>query len=494
MKPNEEVMEILEAFDLTGSYRSAGRLAGCDPKTVARYVSLRDLGRELDEPTRASIAGPYLSKIEEWVERSKGEVRADRVHDKLIAMGYQGSERTTRRAVALAKEAYERGHRRVFRPWVPEPGLWFQWDWGTGPLIWGRSTHLWCAWLAWSRFRVIIPTWDKTLPTVIACLDETLRAFSGVPTYALTDNEKTVTTTHICRIAVRHPDIVAASRHYGLVIHTCTPADPQSKGGSEASVRIAKADLVPTNENLLEAYDSFAELSVACREAMDRFNSRDHRETRRIPNDALRDERLRLHPVPSEPHTLAFGQCRTVDRDSTIRYGSARYSVPHTLIGERVWVRVWGDELIVVDTSPRGAREVARHALTIPGNPRIDATHYPERTTDPLSPRPRPQTEDERAFVAIGEGARQWLLEAAARGVQRIRTKMARAVELAALVEEEVVDSALGLAALAGRFEFGDLESIVDHLARQPGADQQVLPDMSQSLSQGTRSWEGVGQ
>ncbi|MDQ3661998.1 MAG: IS21 family transposase, partial [Actinomycetota bacterium] len=74
MKPNEEVMEILEAFDLTGSYRSAGRLAGCDPKTVARYVSLRDLGRELDETTRASIAGPYLSKIEEWVERSKGEV------------------------------------------------------------------------------------------------------------------------------------------------------------------------------------------------------------------------------------------------------------------------------------------------------------------------------------------------------------------------------------------------------------------------------------
>jgi len=299
MKPNEEVMEILEAFDLTGSYRSDGRLAGCDPKTVARYVSLRDLGRELDETTRASIAGPYLDKVEEWVERSKGEVRADKVHDKLIAMGYQGSERTTRRAVALAKEAYERGHRRVFRPWVPEPGLWFQWDWGTGPLIWGRSTYLWCAWLAWSRFRVIIPTWDKTLPTVIACLDETLRAFSGVPTYALTDNEKTVTTTHICRVAVRHPDIVAASRHYGLVIHTCTPADPQSKGGSEASVRIAKADLVPTNENLLEVYDSFAELSVACREAMDRFNSREHRETRSIPNDALRDERLRLHPYPA---------------------------------------------------------------------------------------------------------------------------------------------------------------------------------------------------
>ncbi len=495
MKPNEEVMEILEAFDLTGSFRAAARLAGCDPKTVANWVAKRDAGQELEATARSSITVPYLDKIEELVERSKGDVRADVVHDKLTAMDYEGSERTTRRAVAAAKDAYERGHRRIFRPWVPEPGLWFQWDWGQGPSIWGRDTQLWCAWLAWSRFRVIIPTWDKTLPTVIACIDETLRCFGGVPTYALTDNEKTVTTTHICRIAVRHPDIVAASRHYGMVIHTCIPADPQSKGGSEATVRIAKADLVPTSANLLEAYDSFQELAGACREAMDRFNSREHRETRRVPNDAIKDERVRLHPVPDEPHTLAFGQTRTVDRDATIRYGSARYSVPHTLVGEHVWVRVAGDELVVVDTSPRGAREVARHALTTPGNPRIEAAHYPERTTDPLNPRPRPQTEDERAFIAIGEGAHQWLVEAAATGAQRIRTKMARAVELAALVDGDTVHRALGLAAASARFDFGDLESIVDHLARQPGgSNQQVLPDLEKNLSHGTRSWEGFGR
>jgi transposase len=495
MKPSEEVMEILEAFDLTGSYRAAARLAGCDPKTVARYVARRDVGRELDTTRRDSIVSPHLDKVEEWVERSQGDIRADVVHDKLTAMGYEGSERTTRRTVAFAKDNYERGHRRIFRPWVPEPGLWFQWDWGAGPIIWGRETHLWCSWLAWSRFRVIIPTWDKTLPTVIACVDETLRAFGGVPTYALTDNEKTVTSTHICRIAVRHPDIVAAARHYGMVVHTCIPADPQTKGGSEATVRIAKADLVPTSANLLEAYDSFADLAGACRASMDRFNAREHRETRRAPNDALKGERVRLHRVPDEPHTLAFGHTRTVDRDATIRFGSARYSVQHTLVGERVWVRVAGDELVVVDASPRGAREVARHALTTPGNPRIEPSHYPERTTDPLHPRPRPRTEDERAFVAIGEGARQWLVEAAAAGAQRIRTKMARATELAALVGRDTIDRALGLAAASARFDFGDLESIVDHLARRGGGpNQEVLPDTSQSLSQGTRSWEGFGR
>lgn len=221
-----------------------------------------------------------------------------------------------------------------------------------------------------------------------------------------------MTTEHVCGIAIRHPDIVAVSRHYGMTIHTCVPADPQSKGGSEATVRIAKADLVPTTANLLDDYDNFAGLETACRGAMDRFNDREHRETRRAPGEMIVEERARLHPVPEIAHTLAFGEARTVDqRDSTIRFGSARYSVPHTLMGEKVWVRASGDELVIVDTSPRGAREVARHKLTTPGNPSIVDDHYPERTTEPLHPRPRPQTDDERAFLSIGDGAHQWLIE-----------------------------------------------------------------------------------
>jgi transposase len=52
------------------------------------------------------------------------------------------------------------------------------------------------------------PNWGKTLPTVIACLDTTMRRLGGVPTYALTDNEKTVTAEHVARIPVRHPEIV----------------------------------------------------------------------------------------------------------------------------------------------------------------------------------------------------------------------------------------------------------------------------------------------
>ena len=43
-KSGREIVEIFEAFDLTGTAWSAAQLTGCDAKTVARYVAVRDAG------------------------------------------------------------------------------------------------------------------------------------------------------------------------------------------------------------------------------------------------------------------------------------------------------------------------------------------------------------------------------------------------------------------------------------------------------------------
>ena len=51
-KSDREIMEILEAFDLTRCAHSAADLAACDPKTVARYVGARDTGRDPHAPVR----------------------------------------------------------------------------------------------------------------------------------------------------------------------------------------------------------------------------------------------------------------------------------------------------------------------------------------------------------------------------------------------------------------------------------------------------------
>ena len=55
--------------------------------------------------------------------------------------------------------------------------MWLQYDFGDGPRVDGVGTQLFCAWLAWCRFRVVLPLLDKTMPTVMAAIDATLRAF-----------------------------------------------------------------------------------------------------------------------------------------------------------------------------------------------------------------------------------------------------------------------------------------------------------------------------
>lgn len=491
MKHAEEIMDVLRYYDLTQSLRSAAELAGCSPNTVARYVAARDEGRLTPGAAapRPSVIDEFLAKLEELVEQSKGKIRADVAHEKIAAMGFTGSERTTRRAVHELKAAFRAGRRRVHRPWIPEPGLWAQYDFGDGPRVGGASTVLFCFWLAWCRFRVVVPLLDKSQPSVFAAIDAALRQVGGVPTYLLTDNEKTVTVEHVAGVPVRNPGTVAFARHYGLTIATCLPADPASKGGSEATVRVAKADLVPTDANLREAYASFAELEAACAAFTTEVNARAHRVTRRAPVEMLAEERLRLHRLPDTPFTAAFGVTRAVpEHTAMIAFEAGAYSVPHQLCGSQVWVRRHGDQVVMVHVGDTGPVEVARHQATTPGNPRVDPEHFPPAPEGPLDRTPRPRTPGERAFLAIGEGARLWLTEAAGAGTTRIRVKMAQAVDLARLHPPATVDRALGQAAAAGRFGEGDLAAILAHQAATAGGEHTRASE-AHTLAQGTAGW-----
>jgi hypothetical protein len=354
---------------------------------------------------------------------------------------------------------------------------------------------LFCARLAWSRFRVVVPLWDRALASVVMALDRALRRFGGAPTYALTDNERTVSIDQVCGIAVRNPQIVQVARHYGLTIATCVPADPESKGGSEATVRVARADLVPTEHNLRSAYEDFGALERACEAFCERVNAREHRVTRRAPAVALADERERLHPLPAMPHTLCFGQTRKVAWQSTISVGGALYSVPSTLVDERVWARVEGSELVVVHAdSPEGPREVARHALTTPGRPAIKDEHYPPRPAGALERRPRARSSEEAAFLALGTGAERWLVKAAALGATRVRRKMAEAVSLAKLHGPEQVEHALAVCTDAGRFGEGDLAAVLAHHGAAVIPFPAARASERQTLQRSTQAWEGFGR
>jgi hypothetical protein len=359
----------------------------------------------------------------------------------------------------------------------------------------GVKTILFVAGLAWCRFRIVWALRDKTVLSVIAALDRTFRLLGGAPTYVLTDNEKTVSVDHVAGIPVRNQAIVSFGRHYGVTVLTCQPADPASKGGVEASVKLAKADLVPTLTNLLPGYESFAELEAACAEFTEMINHRVHRLTRRAPAEMLAEEQARLHRIPDQPHTVVFGLARRVPANTPmVTFEHGQYSVPQRLLRQQVWARSHGlgaaEQVIIVHVDPRwGPVEVARHLRAIPGSPRIDDSHFDE----PLAKLPgqypiRPRTAAEEAFLAIGDGAQVWLAEAAAAGTSRIRAKMEAAVTMAKVAGTARVDWALGHAAVNGRFGWRDLSSIVN--AHPPAP--RLTASESRSLAQGTSGWAKI--
>ena len=318
----------------------------------------------MDGGELGDLAGPvrrerkldvFLPKIEEWVDRSDGKIRADVCHEKLEALGYDGSDRTVRRAVGGGEGVVSVGppegvstvDRRT-RACGPS---------GTGERARGSAAGprtLWCGWLAWCRHRVVIPTSDRTLPTVIACLDSSMRRWGGAPTFWLTDNERTVTIDHVAGIAVRHPLIVAAGKHYGVTIATCVPADPESKGGLGGDCPRGEGRSGPNRHEPARQLRDWAELVDACERFMTKVNGREHRITRRVPDEMLVEEAQRLHRLPDVAYTAAFGETRKVSWSATISYGGVTYSVPHTLVDDQVWVRVDGEEIVAVHVSSCG--------------------------------------------------------------------------------------------------------------------------------------------
>jgi hypothetical protein len=101
-----------------------------------------------------------------------------------------------------------------------------------------------------------------------------------------------------------------------------------------------------------------------------------------------------------------------------------------------------------------------------------------------------PRSAAEAEFLAIGAGARTWLVEAAAAGTSRIGQKMAEAVTLAKLAGTDQVDRALGVAAVHQRFAHGDLASLLTAAGHRTGMHTATE---ERSLTQGTAGWAGLG-
>jgi hypothetical protein len=187
-------------------------------------------------------------------------------------------------------------------------------------------------------------------------------------------------------------------------------------------------------------------------------NAAMHSEICAVPAEQLAIERELLAPLPSLRPSIGRVVTRKVDRLSCVRFGSARYSVPTSLIGEQVGLRTDEGRLLVV-VSPTG-QVVAEHTLVAPGEASVRDEHYggprpaPQRAV-------RPKTGAEKEFCALGPVAEAFITGAAAAGNTRLGPELAELNTLRAAHGEQVFGAALGRAVAFGRWRAADVRSIL---------------------------------
>jgi transposase len=446
VKSARHQLDILSAYRELGSYRAAAALCGTTPKTVRRVVQRR-AGRPPVEPmARPRNTDPLAALLAERVRATDGRISAKRLLPAARAAGYAGSARNLRRAVATIKTAW-RTERRVYRPWQPVPGEHLAIDWGSE-----GGLHVFCAVLAWSRVRFVRFAADESQATTLALLAECFETLGGVPAVVLADRMGCLKGGVVANVVVPAPGYLAFAAHYGFRPDFCEAADPESKGVVENLVGYAKADLMVPGA-------SFTDLGVANTAAIAwcaEVNGRVHSETSAVPAERLCAERPLLRPLPSLRPAPAPTAVRTVDRLRTVRYGSARYSVPGAFIGKRIELIVSGGELVVTD---RGT-EIARHRLVGPGEMSLDDAHYGGHARIPARAI-RPRTPAEIAFLSLGPVASAFLRAAAAAGTSRLGGELALIGDLERAHGRDALVAALERALAFGRFRAADVRSIL---------------------------------
>jgi transposase len=458
-------MDVIAAYRDVGTYRGAAEICGTTHKTVKRIIEAHQASSMVGgapaaaKPPRARNYDAVGDLVAKRVEKTAGRISAKRLLPEAVAAGYTGSARNFRRLVADAKRAWRSEHPRGRRPGVWAPGETLIIDWGVQD-----GVHVFCAVLAWSRYRFVRFAADEKAATTLGMLAECFEELGGVPKVVLADRMGCLKAGVVANVVVPTPDYVRFATHYRFRPDFCEAADPESKGMVENLVGYAKTDLMvplamsaaPVAQTAVDLGTGNTAAAAWCAEV----NAATHSEIHAVPADRLETERELLAPLPSlRPEFGAKPTTRKVDKLSCVRFGSARYSVPVELIGTTVTVLVDDQTLRVIE--PLTGQIHAEHVLVAPGETSIVDAHYGGPRPDKPRRAARPRTPAEKEFLALGPVAEAFLTGAAAAGVTKLTGEIGEVLTLAAAHGTAPVLVALERAVAFSRWRAADVRSIL---------------------------------
>jgi transposase len=450
-------MDVVAAYQDVGTFRGAAVMCGVDPRTVKRKVLAHEAGElDVDRARRAPVpknTDGVRALVADRVAATKARISAKRLLPAARAAGYAGSARNFRRVVAAEKKAWRANNARQRRPAVWVPGETLVIDWGTLP----DGVKVFCAVLAWSRVRFVRFARDETAATTMALLAECFETIGGVPGKVLADRMGCLKGGVVANVVIPTPDYVRFATHYGFRPDFCHAHDPESKGIVEHLVGYAKRD-VPIPDTSDNGEVDLAALNDIARRWCAEVNAAVHTETCAIPIAQLDVERPLLRALPSLRPRIGHAEIRTVDKLSTIRVASARYSAPYLLRGRRVEAVTFDGRVTIYD---HNGVLVAEHPQMGPGESSILDEHYPTPRRAP-SRGARARSVTERAFLTLGEPAEAFIRAGAAAGHTMLPKEIVVIVdELLPFHDPADVARALQRATRFGRFRAADVRSIL---------------------------------
>ncbi len=452
-------MDVIAAYRQIGTYRGAAQLCGTTHKTVKRIIEAQENGASGPErKARSRNYDAVTDLVAERVRKTSGRISAKRLLPEAKAAGYEGSARNFRRLVSREKVAWRRGNHRGRRPGVWAPGETLIIDWGVLD-----GVHVFCAVLAWSRFRFVRFAADERSATTLSMLAECFEVLGGVPKVVLADRMGCLKGGVVANLVVPTSDYVRFATHYGFQSDFCNAADPESKGIVENLVGYAKHDLMIPNAPLDDLACANEQAAAWCAEV----NAAAHSEICSVPAERLDTERELLGQLPSlRPSLGPPPVSRKVDKLSTIRFGSARYSVPNKLIGTTVAIVADAQTLTVLAAVT--GEVLAQHSLVAPGETSILDEHYGTSRPDRPQRAPRPKTAAEKQFLALGPDAEAFLAGAVAAGVGNIAYDISEILTMLAAHGQPAITAALQRAVSFRRFRAADIRSILASAGAAP--------------------------
>lgn len=311
-----------------------------DPRTVDRYLKIEsgELIPMKSKRVYESVLDDYKSIIIDKVDTYGATAMA--AFKFIEKKGYKGKYSTVAAFVKSHKD--DEVNKATIR-FETAPGLQSQVDWKeelTMVSKYGEAfkVNIFLMVLGYSRLKYVHLTTNRNQETLFLCMIEAFKYFQGTPHEILFDNMKTVIDRSKSTFSnvQFNKTFKSFAEDSGFKPIACRAYRPQTKGKAEALAKLTNR-LVVYNEE----FEDYAELESIVKKFNEEINCEISQATNEMPISRFKKEKEYLKPLPSLDMLLSYISCEkvyTVSKESMVKYGGKKYSVPTKYIGKKLTI------------------------------------------------------------------------------------------------------------------------------------------------------------